>query len=79
MRQRARRQFFTVEEAQRQWQHLMAVAVHVIRNRPRHLAAAVIGVDLFLLADIAVNIRIEPWLTMMQSLYLRFISIARSA
>jgi hypothetical protein len=67
----ARRQCLARKQTQRERQHIVAVAVHEVGNRVEHHAAAVVGVDLLLLVFGS-----SPWLTMMQSLCRRFISMA---
>jgi uncharacterized protein YbjT (DUF2867 family) len=54
VRHRARRQCLAVKQTQGERQHVVTVAVHVVGDRAEHHAAAVIGVDLLLLAGAAV-------------------------
>src|SRR5260370_24101349 len=44
----------------RQRQDVVAVAVHVVGDRAEHDAAAIVGIDLLLLAGAAVDVAVEP-------------------
>jgi hypothetical protein len=48
--------------AQGERQRVVAVAVHVVGDRAKHDAAAIVGVDLLLLAGAAMNVGSSPWL-----------------
>src|SRR5262252_9523874 len=60
LRHRAPRQRFAVQQTQRERQNVITIAVHKVRDRSEHDAAAVVGIDLLLLADIAMDVRVEP-------------------
>ena len=49
---------FAGQQPQRERQHLVAVTVHVVGDRAQHHAAAVVGIDLLLLAGAAMDVAV---------------------
>ena len=60
LRRRARWQRLAGKQPQCERQHVVAVAVHVVGDRPEHHAGAVVGVDFLLLAGAAMDVWVEP-------------------